>query len=306
MGSNTRCIDRISEDSVIMDLEGVKTVFPGAPLEVYDRPSGEIEILIGSMYKNIQPFGGDDDFTRGRLRLVKSLFGCGYILSGTHSSITERENSLTAYAKTLVNCAKISKEYTMGTEQLPTMMCNRSVALLKIPEFFETEDFGVAPSRSCKKCRGCRECSYRNAMITREKEMVVRRVEDQIEHDVENCKVKVKYPWTEDIYKLTDNVHQAIRVQSSVEKRLLRDENLLSAYNMEFKKFVSRGAISKLSQHDMDSYDGPVSYVTHLPVFKPDSTTTPLRIVTNTSFVNCPQTTACKKGRMPLLHCWRY
>ena len=36
----------------------------------------------------------------------------------------------------------------------------------------------------------------------------------------------------------------------------------------------------------MDSYDGPVSYVTHLPVFKPDSTTTPLRIVTNTSFVN--------------------
>ena len=89
-------------------------------------------------------------------------------------------------------------------------------------------------------------------MITREKEMVVRRVEDQIEHDVENCKVKVKYPWTEDIYKLTDNVHQAIRVQSSVERRLLRDGNLLSAYNMEFEKFVSRGAISKLSQHDMD------------------------------------------------------
>ena len=36
----------------------------------------------------------------------------------------------------------------------------------------------------------------------------------------------------------------------------------------------------------MDSYSGPISYVTHLPVLKPESTTTPLRIVTNTSFVN--------------------
>ena len=68
------------------------------------------------MYKNIQPFGGEDNFIRGRLRLVKRLFGCGYSLSGKHSSITERKNRLTIYAKTLVNYAKISREYTTGTE----------------------------------------------------------------------------------------------------------------------------------------------------------------------------------------------
>ena len=51
-------------------------------------------------------------------------------------------------------------------------------------------------------------------------------------------------------------------------------------------KFVNKGAISRITQQEMDSYQGPVSYVTHLPVLKPDSTTTPLRIVTNTSFVN--------------------
>ena len=77
-------IDKITEDTVILDLSGVRAVFPGAPSEVYERPAGEIDILIGSMYKNIQPWGGDDEFTRGRLRLMKSLFGCGYILTGTH------------------------------------------------------------------------------------------------------------------------------------------------------------------------------------------------------------------------------
>ena len=41
-----------------------------------------------------------------------------------------------------------------------------------------------------------------------------------------------------------------------------------------------------MTQEEMDNYKGPVSYVTHLPVFKPESTTTPLRVVTNTSFVN--------------------
>ena len=38
-----------------------------------------------------------------RLRLVRSLFGCGFILTGTHPSIVENENVITAHARTLVN-----------------------------------------------------------------------------------------------------------------------------------------------------------------------------------------------------------
>ena len=52
-------IDEISTDSVVLDLDGVKSVFPGAPRDVYDRPDGPIDILIGSSYRNLQPFGGD-------------------------------------------------------------------------------------------------------------------------------------------------------------------------------------------------------------------------------------------------------
>ena len=123
------------------------------------------------MFKNIQPYGGEAEFTRGRLRLVKSLFGCGFILSGTHPSISVHENTVTTYAKTLVNCATLVNDSKGRRSHVtPVMSCNRAIASLKIPEFFQSEDLGIAPARSCRKCRGCKECSYRGAMISREKE----------------------------------------------------------------------------------------------------------------------------------------
>ena len=273
-------IDDISEDSVILDLEGVKSIFPA---QVYERPDGPIDILIGSMYRNIQPYGGEQEFSRGRLRLVKSLFGCGFILTGTHSSIVARENVLTEHARTLVNCARADSD---EMSVVPVMSCNRAVASLRIPEFFEAEELGVAPPRSCKRCRGCKDCSYRSVMISREKELVVRRVEDLMEYDAESKRVSVSYPWTEDVTKLTDNLGQAIAFQSSVERKLLKDNTLKNAYNSELRKFLDRGAITKMSQEEIASYTGPVSYVSHHGVHKPDSTTTPLRIVTNTSLKN--------------------
>ena len=165
-------------------------------------------------------------------------------------------------------------------------LCNRAVASLKIPEFFEAEEMGVMPAKSCKRCRGCRDCSYRNAMISREKEMVVKRMEDLIVYDAENQKVSVSYPWTEDLCKLKDNLGQAIAFQTSVERRLLKDQRMLEAYNLELKKFIDRGALVRLTQEELDSYSGPISYVTHHSVLKPGSVSTPLRIVTNTSLKN--------------------
>ena len=280
-------IDQITDESRSVDLEGVKAIFPGAPSEVYDRPQGPIEILIGSMFRNIQPYGGEESFTRGRLRLVQSIFGCGYILTGTHPSISVVENLVTPYAKTLATGASLSRDNTNGAvRQIPAMSCNKATAMLKLPEFFEAEEIGVAPARSCRKCRGCQECSYRGVMVSREREMVVRRIEDQMKYNEDTKRITVAYPWTEDVVKLTDNVNQVVRAQRGVETRLLRDPAMMEFYNSELQKFIDRGAIRKLSQEELDGYNGPVSYVTHHPVFKPDSTTTPLRIVTNSSFMN--------------------
>ena len=41
-----------------------------------------------------------------------------------------------------------------------------------------------------------------------------------------------------------------------------------------------------MSQEEMDKWTGPVSYCSHHAVYKPDSTTTPLRVVMNSSLKN--------------------
>ena len=153
-------IDQITDDCRTVDLSGVRKIFPGAPSEVFARLQRQIEVLIGSMYRNIQPYGGEDEFTRGRLRLVRSYFGCGYILTGTHSSISVSENTITSYAKTLVNCSLVEREDALEPVRVPIVVCNRAVMSLKIPEFFESEDLGVASAHSCKRCRGSKDCSY--------------------------------------------------------------------------------------------------------------------------------------------------
>ena len=308
-------IDDITEDAVKVDLNGVKSVFPEAPDEVYSRPEGRIDILIGSMYKNIQPYGGDDEFTRGRLRLVKSIFGCGFILTGTHPAITTSEYMLCNNAKLMANHALLvggselgvgecgslrcsphspvsdhpaSMGEVPGDKNLQVMMCNRAVATLKIPEFFEAEEMGISAVKACKRCRGCRDCSYRGMMISREEEEVVKRVEESIKYDEKNQRVSVSYPWTEDVCKLTDNVKQAIGCQKSLEDRLSKNGEM-KFYNEELKKFWDRGAIVNLSREEIESYEatgGPVNYVSHHGVHNPGSATTPLRVVTNSSLKN--------------------
>ena len=51
------------------------------------------------------------------------------------------------------------------------------------------------------------------------------------------------------------------------------------------KKGLDRGAAIKLSPEELDSWQGPINYISHHGV-EQDSVTTPLRIVTNSSLKN--------------------
>ena len=111
-----------------------------------------------------------------------------------------KENGLTTHAHTLANCLVVNED-GQDVLQPPVVSCNRAVTTLKLPEFFESEEQGVTPGRSCRRCRNCKDCSYRGLMISREKEMVVRRMEDLIIYKKKK-KVSVSYPWTEDVYSI--------------------------------------------------------------------------------------------------------
>merc|ERR1712082_451248 len=98
-------IEMITNFSKQMDLSRIKQFFPQAPEGVWDRPWGPVDLLIGLDYRHLQPAGGlaRDGCAVGGLRLSESKFGCGWILSGTHSSLGVSEHKLTNAARMLMS-----------------------------------------------------------------------------------------------------------------------------------------------------------------------------------------------------------
>ena len=67
-----------------------------------------------------------------------------------------------------------------------------------------------------------------------------------------------------------------------LEKKLIR-EGILPPFNCEFDKMLASGRIVELTQEQMDSWEGPVHYVTLQVVVNEESASTKTRIVTNSS-----------------------
>ena len=60
---------------------------------------------------------------------------------------------------------------------------------------------------------------------------------------------------------------------------------MLEAYNKQVREILDRKAAVKLTKQEIDEYEGPHQYISHHAVLK-DSISTPVRMVTNSSFNN--------------------
>ena len=110
-------------------------------------------------------------------------------------------------------------------------------------------------------------------------------IRDNMVLDKEKKELKFTYPFVKDPSVLTDNRNQAIALAAGLEKRLKRNGEL-DAYNKALQEFLDRGCLVELTEEEMENWDGIVNYVSHHGVPKPGSTTTPLRIVSNSSLNN--------------------
>ena len=91
-------IDDITDLPEQPGVKSLRHLFPQAPDEAFERPTGAVDLLIGANYRELQPAGGltRDGCQKEGLRLTESRFGCGWIISGTHKTIGKEE--------TLTNC----------------------------------------------------------------------------------------------------------------------------------------------------------------------------------------------------------
>ena len=101
--------------------------------------------------------------------------------------------------------------------------------------------------------------------------------------DAENNRWLAEYPWIKDPADLPDNRRVALSMLYSTERRLGKNTQHATVYDNQVRDMVQRGVARKLTKEELINYKGPIHYISHHEVLKPDSKSTPVRIVFNSS-----------------------
>ncbi|XP_041467432.1 uncharacterized protein LOC121417765 [Lytechinus variegatus] len=157
-----------------------------------------------------------------------------------------------------------------GTEKRTTCVHVLHVAVQSpdLSEFWRKESQGV----SC-------QCQETKLTIDEQKEEEIIRASSQ----KKGKQWEIGYPWQRDPNELPDNKSQAVKILESTEKRLYRNPEHAEAYNKQIHELEEMGFAKKLTAADIEKYEGPVHYIKHHAVVRPEKKSTPIRIVFNSS-----------------------
>ena len=267
-------ISRIMISSV-PDLSALESVFPHVPATVFrSMEEKEVDLLIGLNMNEIFPYGGAGiDKCRG-ITVKRSIFGTGWCVGGvldqnSSSNISEDMRRRISTQAALVRSARV---HIVPEPPLT-------------PDFWEADQLGVSVPARCDRCRRCQQvgtCSESHAQHTIKAQAEL----DLIKANTKlvNGQIQCSYPFVKDPSCLPYNRESAVKVAEKVWRSLKKD-NLLASYNDQVQQILDRKAAVKLSIEEMNEYRGPTQYISHHPVLK-DSVSTPVRMVTNSSFNN--------------------
>ena len=144
-------------------------------------------------------------------------------------------------------------------------------ASVDISEFWKTESMGVL-------VKPCVCEADKLSQVEREEKILI-----------ENSALKIgnqwmiPYPWKKDPRSLPDNRNQALKRLESTERRLSSNPKQARAYQKQMVEMEEMKFSRKLSKEEIEKYEGPVHYISHHAVIRPETKSTPVRIVFNSS-----------------------
>ena len=153
---------------------------------------------------------------------------------------------------------------------------------VKIDDFYNIENLGVECNPRCGSCK-CGKCAIGSKDYTIKEERELTLIEENLSYDKQTNRWIAEYPWIKDPMDLPDNRKVALAMLASTERRLAKSPVHATVYDNQVKDMVNREVARKLSKDEIDNYKGPVHYISHHEVLKPDSKSTPVRIVFNSS-----------------------
>ena len=241
------------------------------------RPGGNVDVLLGLGSSMLH---GKTRREWDNLRLLESKFGCGWVLRGSHEWLTFPAVSFkpTLSAEALAINSAVSKP--------PDCYSVFHVATSIGQDLFsELNELGTAPAPVCMRCVGCPDCTFRRTKLSPQDQEIVSRIETEMTIDEGTGIISGRYLWKPCMERMTSNAPQALKIQTSIEKHMVR-AGTFPGYVAEMEKAIQEEKVRKLSDAEMSVWHGAVHYVTTFAVVKPDSLSTRTRIVSNSAMRN--------------------
>ena len=262
-------INEITSDIAKVDTAFIARLFGVEEWEI-DRPTGKVDLLIDADYSSMIP---EVVRTIDNLQLMQNNFGM--CVRGSHPVMT-RNMGAQSFLTVKINHMTVVTEVS---DIIPRYSENLSKQL---NDFFSVENFGTSCIPRCSGCK-CGKCSLSGEHSLRE-EAELKQIEKGLGYDSVNGYWIASYPWIKDPNKLPNNVSLANGRLKSTERRLMKlGSDYSHRYNDQILDMVHRGVARKLNIDEMNNYNGPVHYLPHHEINKPDSSSTALRTVFNSS-----------------------
>ena len=142
-----------------------------------------------------------------------------------------------------------------------------------LAEFWTTESMGV-------EVKPCICEADKLSQVEREEKLMIEQSATKI-----GSQWMIPYPWKKDPNLLPDNKVQARKKLETTERRLQKNPEQALAYDKQMVEMEEMKFARKLSNEEINSYEGPVHYIAHHAVIRPEKKSTPVRIVFNSSSV---------------------
>lgn len=157
--------------------------------------------------------------------------------------------------------------------------------VIKVKDFSKIENLDVECVPRCGSCK-CGHCAVGSKYYSIKEEKELELIEKNMKFDAQDNRLLAEYPWIKDPADLPDNRREeALAMLYYTERRLEKNTQHATVYDNQVRDMVQRGVARKLTKEELSNNKGPIHYISHHEVLKPDSKSTPVRIVFNSSAI---------------------
>ena len=260
-------LPKITNPAPPVSRKDLEYLFPQFEVSSLVRPSSDIDILLGSDWFGLHPKKeiakcGDN------LSVMKGSLGVCLVGSHPHLHNSSFEETNLSFV-----------------ESVDTHLILSHPALAQPYSFIVGEDLGTESTPRCGNCK-CGKCPLPGHSLSFREEQELHLIRSNLEYDKVNQVWVTSYPWLVDPFTLPDNFSAAFATLKNTEKRIKKDPEWAQSYGEQIVDMLERGVARKLTKTEMNEWQGPVFYISHLAVINEKSKSTPVRIVFNSSQVH--------------------